>query len=462
MRIPVIGSGVTGRSEVVTSHRFMNLYPQINKDARAVVACYGTPGLRRRVTLGSGPIRGMLKYLSTLYVVSGDRFYSVDTSFNSTLRGTLDTDEGMVFMATNGLVVLIVDGDKGWTYTISGATFAEVTDANFPTSPRSVTYADGYFLVNDSGTQRVHYSTTGTSWGASDFFSAEQDPDDLNGLITDHNEVILLGTNSSEVWRLTANGWTIIDGAFIEYGCIARGTPAKIDNSVFWLGNDLKVYRLDGYTPKRISNHEVEYVIAQNVNSVANARAFSYTQEGHSFYQLTINDTTMVYDAATGMWHERGYWNVDDGLFNRHRADCHALFKRLPIVGDYENGDIYEYDLDTYTDDGDEISSILTTRHLDAEGKRLFFQSFEAEMETGVGLQSGQGSDPQVELRWSNDGGRRWTNWVRRDFGAVGAYDTRARWFGLGSAADRVFELRVTDPVKRAIANLNLDVTVGR
>ena len=67
-------------------------------------------------------------------------------------------------------------------------------------------------------------------------------------------------------------------------------------------------------------------------------------------------------------------------------------------------------------------------------------------METGRGLQSGQGSDPQVMMQYSDDGGRTWSNerWVSA--GAAGKYKTRVRWGRCGSGRDRVWKVRYTEP----------------
>lgn len=462
MRIPFIGRGCLGRSEVVNSERLINMYPQRDPTGRATVALYNTPGLILRDTIGDGPIRGMLEYDDVLYVVSGDTLYSITGNFVEVEEGTLSTSEGIVTMATNGLVVLIVDGSSGYTFTIASSTFATIVDADFPGDPESAVVADGHFLVMDRGTQRIHFSTTGTAWATNDWFSAEATPDDMTAIIADHNEAILFGKRSTEVWRFTADGWFPIDGMLINVGCAAAGSPALLDNSVVWLDDNFIVRRLNGPTPVRLSDHDVEYIIRNHTNpEITAARAFSYTQEGHSFYQLTVGEDTVVYDASNNKWHTRAYREPDTAVLTRHRADCHALFRKQNIVGDYENGNLYQYDLDTYTDNDDEIPAYMVYRHLDAEGRKVFYDLIEMELESGIGTQEGQGEDPQIEVRYSDDGGREWSIWRQADIGRIGLYRTRARWRRLGHSHDRVFEFRISDPVKRVINNANLEVTLA-
>jgi hypothetical protein len=101
-----------------------------------------------------------------------------------------------------------------------------------------------------------------------------------------------------------------IQGAFNELGCAAPYSVAKMDNGLFWLGRDRRgegiVYRANGYSGVRISTHAVEWQIQQYAD-MSDAIAYTYQQDGHSFYVLVFPsaNTTWVYDAATQAWHER-------------------------------------------------------------------------------------------------------------------------------------------------------------
>ena len=77
--------------------------------------------------------------------------------------------------------------------------------------------------------------------------------------------------------------------------------------------------------------------------------------------------------------------------------------------------------------------------------------AFEVYCETGVGLNSGQGSDPQIMLQYSDDGGRTYSNELWRSLGVIGAYKTRAIWRRLGQFRSRQIVLTITDPVRRLV-----------
>jgi hypothetical protein len=240
-----------------------------------------------------------------------------------------------------------------------------------------------------------------------DFASAEGSPDGLVSLIIDHREAWLFGTNSVEVWYNSGEAdfpLTRIQGAYNEIGCIAPYSVAKMDNSVFWLGADARgqgiVYRANGYQGVRVSTHAVEFAI-QQYDDLADAVGYTYQQDGHTFYVLNFTnaDTTWVFDAATGAWHERaGFRNGD---FKRHRGNNHARFNGDPHVGDYENGKVYVYNLDVYADDGAVQKWLRSWRALPTGQnnlKRTAHHSLQIDMETGVGLSGVDPFDPPVEI----------------------------------------------------------------
>jgi hypothetical protein len=239
-----------------------------------------------------------------------------------------------------------------------------------------------------------------------------------------------------------------------------------MDNSIFWLATDNRgfgtVQRAAGYTPQRISNHAVEFAIA-SYSRIDDAVAYSYAQEGQSFYVLTFPTAgaTWVYDASTNLWHERAYRNPSTGNLTRHRSNCQMNFAGKTLVGDWESGNIYEMDLNVFTDNGQPIERIRACPHIANDGKLQFFHSLELFMQTGVGLATGQGEDPQAMLQWSDDGGYTWSNehWV--SFGAIGQRLTRARWRRLGRGRDRVFRVSISDPVRVVMTGATLEARAG-
>ena len=333
-----------------------------------------------------------------------------------------------------------------------------------------------------------------------DFASAEGNPDNIVSLMVDHREVWLFGNNTIEVWY---NAGTPdfplqrIQGAFMETGCLAPYSVAKLDNSVFWLGADARgngiVYRNNGYNAVRISTHAVEWQI-QQYGVLSDAVGYSYQQDGHSFYVLTFPtaQATWVFDVSTGAWHERAYW---DGVeYRRHRSNCQANFAGQVLVGDWELGFVYAFDPETYNDNGQAQRWLRSWRALPTGQnnlKRTAHHMLQLDCESGVGAGTADsfflltensqnltteagvqlvtslvsltdGANPQVMLRWSDDGGHTWSNEHWAGMGMVGQYGKRVIWRRLGMTTklrDRVYEISGSDPVKIAIMGAELTAT---
>lgn len=475
-QFPFVGGAYVTRSKNFGVEQCINLYPEIGtRTTKSPSALIGTPGKRLWATLAGGGVRGAHRFNPAVsLVVVGRNVYSVTTAGVGTLLGTITTTTGVVSMANNGTVVMLVDGARGYVINPVLGTFNMITDPDFGVAD-TVWFIDGYFVTNRTGTGQFQTSTLyGTDFDALNFSTAEGAPDLLLSLLVDHREIWLFGETSTEVFFNSGNPdfpFERINGAFIEQGCAAKFSPAKMDNTVYWLTADERghgmVQRAQGYQPQRVSTHAVEYAIAQ-MDRIDDAFAITYQQEGHSFYQLTFPtaEQTWVFDAATELWHQRAWRDPVDNSLNRDRTQCQMSFAGETIVGDWENGNLYVLDLDTYTDNGDPIPRIRTCPHIaDKNYNWVFYHSLHVDMQTGVGLDgplAAQGTDPQAMLQWSDDGGHSWSNELWTGIGKIGERTRRVKWRRLGRSRDRVFRVTVTDPVKVVFIGASVVTTVGK
>jgi hypothetical protein len=454
----------------VDCQRCINLYPEFDESGQGkeheVASLAATPGLRLLATIGAGPIRGVFTTSTgVLFVVSGNTLYKVTSAWATTTVGTLTTSAGQVSMADNGVTLLAVDGTHGYFVTLADLTFVQISDVNY-LGGNQVAFQDGYFIVNVPSSGEFQISgINDTTWDALDVASAEGNPDNLVALVSNHEELWLFNDRTTEVFYDSGSAdfpFSRISGAFIEVGCAARFSVAKLGGAVFWLGQDDKghgmVFTANGYQPERISNHAIEEAI-QGYGDLSGTTAFAYQQNGHPFYVLnfTTAETTWVYDAMTKMWHERNYLNT--GLLERHRADCHTFAYSTHVVGDYETGKLYALDMNYYTDNGTAIVRRRRSPHTSENMVRITHNAFELDIETGIGIDgTGQGTSPQAMLRFSDDYGHSWSNEKWTSLGAIGTTKTRARWKRLGMTRDRVYEVTISDPVKVRIMGAEIDV----
>jgi hypothetical protein len=321
-------------------------------------------------------------------------------------------------------------------------------------------------LFNKPGTPQFYSSdslsiTFDPLWFANKVAHADY----LITLAVAHREMWLLGKDSSEVWIDAGTPqfpFQAMQGVFIDYGCVAKNSVAKADNALFWLGQDRTgqglVLRGESYQAKRISTHAIETAIA-GYSTISDAIGFCYQQQGHVFYMLTFPtaDKTWVFDIASGQWHERG-WLDSNGIEHRHRSNCHAFAYGTNVVGDWQNGNLYALDLNTFTDNGSPIKRVRGFPHMLKDGKRVFYRQFIADMQVGTTMASGT---PVVSLRWSDDRGASWSDPVEGSLGATGEFLTSIQWQRLGYARDRIFEIAWSEPVMTALNGAFIDTKVS-
>lgn len=464
MIVPLFGFGQKAKSATVNAQRHVNLYAEIQRDQdKAQFAFYGTPGTTLRKSLGDTPIRGWIAIDNLYYVVHRGTLYSINNAGTTVSLGTLNTVSGRVDMAYDGTLILMVDGTNGYTFTISGATFAQIADADFPNGANTCTWIDGQFIV-DAGddSDQFFISSNGTAWDALDFASAESQPDGIVRVFEDNGELLLFGETTTEPWGNVGGSdfpFQAIKGSIVEFGLAARWSLTKFNSGVVGLmkntNGQVQVRFIVGYVPTPISTQEMDSII-NGYSTVSDATAFAYMLGGHPMYQINFPTamTSWLYDASTSLWTQ-----LEHGLNGeRHRGEMALDFINKTIIADYENGNIYDLDPDVYTDNGTAIARELVGRHFFDANNRVIVDELFIDMEPGVGLSSGQGSDPQAMLSISRNGGITFGNELWTTIGAVGKYLTRVVWRRLGLARDWVFKIRITDPIKVVITFAALKV----
>lgn len=485
-----VGPAYTARSERFDCQRLVNFYIELDQlgagKGQEAAVLISTPGLKFLQSIGNGPIRATYTQSNILraWIVSGNKVFTI-TDASATpveIPGTLLTSTGIVDISDNGTQVIIVDGQYGYYVDTSALTptVTLITDPNFHATD-TITFQDGYFIGVDKGT-----SGTGTNaFFISDLYSVDFLPlntanasgasDILVAAKSCNRQLYLLGAKSTEIWWDSgASGSTPFqrqDGRFSQVGCAAPSSVVIMNETIVWLGSNSQgggiVYGLDNAMPTRISNHAVEYAI-QGYGDLSHATAYSYQQEGHYFYCLNIpgSNTTWVYDLSNQQWHERQ--STKYGVTGRHIGQTHCVLNNQHIVGDYNNSNIYVYDLDTYTDDGRTVNRIRQTPHVSQNLNNIFYKLLEVDLQFGVGLSNtnvggapSAGSNPQIVLQISNDGGQTWGNPIYATMGKIGKYKTRARWQRLGYSRDRVFRVIISEPVRATMLSAMLDMEIG-
>ena len=134
------------------------------------------------------------------------------------------------------------------------------------------------------------------------------------------------------------------------------------------------------------------------------------------------------------------------------------------VLGDYLTGNLYSFNPKAYTDNGTAKRWLRRWRALPGgspEAKR--FSALNIDM-IQVGTQVPPAANPQVMLRWSDDGGHSWSDWRIQAAGQLGQTNNNVKFNRLGSTrrfgpSDRIFELSSADPFSVAIVDADVDVS---
>jgi hypothetical protein len=445
-----MGSQQQALSKVICNQSSVNCFVVPSPGGRNQFALAGCPGSTKHATV-SGACRGARKMASVPYFVFGSSLYKFDSSFSGTVIGSIGGSD-RVSMSDNGdqLVVVTGTGRQGYVYTASTSTLSTITDPDFPGAD-TVDFVDGYFLFSTSdGQWFISALGDGTDFNALDFATNEKSPDDTLAIVEDHGEALCFGEETIEVWSNTGNADFPFErngSAAVERGLYARFSISKDDNTTFFLGNDLMVYRLQGYTPVVVSdegtNTELSNYLKDGYETdLRNAFSYSYTDHGHKFYVLTIpNRGTHVYDISTQQWHKRKHWD-----YETHHSAAYVNAYGKHLFGGIE-GNLYSIDRDAYDDDGAILRVLRRARVIAEDGRRLRYKKIKFVMDVGNGLTTGQGSDPKMVVRWSDDNGQSWSNERQLGLGVGGDYVQQPIVRHMGGSRQRLYEFYVTDPV---------------
>jgi len=435
-KIPFAVGTTSARNVKANNETLINLFPEtLTPASKNQVALMGTVGFTTLLTLPTSPILGTHVFRDELYAVTPTKAYKINSANEATEIGTVVFDSTeKVSTANNGTMLVFCQG-ASYIYEPEGGTiFQEIADVDYQDSS-TVDFQDGYFIWQKENSGQFFISDLySTDIDPLEFATAEGSPDDIEGLKVVHRQLWLFGKTSTEVWFNSGAAdfpFQRIQGSFSEKGCLNRETIATVDNTIVYVGNDGIVYRVNGYSPTRISNEAIEYKISQADS--ATLSAIETTREGHMFYYLTIGDETLVFDVKTQMWHSQKSVGIDRWRVN-HIENVYSLEYGF----DFESGKVYQIGLDIATEDGVVIKRTAISSPLHNNNEFFTIGAIQLDMETGV---SAIGEDDAITLEYSRDGGVSWSNKKTSTIGKQGEFTHRVLWRRLGRHRDVSFRI---------------------
>lgn len=409
-RFGLIGPAYRSASVSADNQVLMNFFMENIESGmgKANAVLYRTPGLKLLYNLGAAGFRGngLITAQGRTFAVTGTQFYELlaaNLNPNFILRGAVVNDGNAVYMAASQTQVLIASAGNLYVFTLATNVLALVQPFNAATGlgllgiPAQVRYADGFFFCSFAKSNQIQVSNAGdgSTWQGVAQAAVSVFPDNVSAIFENQRLLWVFGPNATQPYYNSGNfpfPYDVIQGAKIEQGIAAPASPVKADNSIFWMGQDERgsgiFWRANGYTPQRISTHAMEYEWG-TYPTIADLVTYAYQEQGHTFVVLNFPTAqkTWCYDAATGTWGQRGFWNSQRGNFTVHRAFCHTFNFGIHLVGDPTTGAVYQQSTAIFSDFGNVIRRVRRAPHIAKEESRIFHDYLQVAVETGVGPQ---------------------------------------------------------------------------
>lgn len=449
----------------------INFYPAADSYKKEILK--GTFGLANHCQLTDCTEgRSIYSWKGYLYCVvrrgSQSVLWRVDTSGGATELGTITTSaSGPTWIKNNATQLCIVDGVSGYIYTPGTGIFVQITDENFP-GAAGLDYIEGVGLF---------IQPNSIEWFNSNLFDFSTIPsatyigfeskavDSLIGILMFNDQIIVAADSAAEIWTMVDTGGSLTASpfqrnsyGFIDYGCGAAGSLNTADGVIpNWITNQGQWIVLEGYTGVPVSNPMFDRAL-QAMGTYADARAYSWRDDGHVFTAMTFpaGGQTWVMDWTMKALIKLTSYLTDGSGWGRHRLNCLTKCGNQLFGLDYENGLVYKVSRDYLDDAGNPIQRILTSIEFDGGSEDIEFGALYLLMKMGVGLVSGQGSDPMVMRQFSNDSGNTWVDGGWRSLGKIGTFKQASpHWSRTGQSRKRIERFIITDPIEVEVRGLD-------
>ena len=459
--VDVVGVSYEHRSLPVSAQRCVNFWPEAiptGAKPKALVPFFGC----KPFSTGTGLDRGIYT-MSTgaCYHVYGLTLYSVSSGGVQTSIGTILGTLPCIFADDGTNLIIVSPGNSAYQY--NGTTLSQITDVDYEQG-NSVAYINQQFV----------YDGTGARFQTSD----AGDPDSINGLnyatketrgdnitrVYTHNELVYLfgETSSIGTWYNSGTGnppFDKITSSSINLGTASFLSVSSNKENVFFLGSDKVVYKMRSYQLTPVSPPAISALF--QTYDTTNAIGACFSLSGQEFYIISFpyEDKTWCFNDTAQAPFELDY----DG--GRHLINTYTYAFGKHLVTDYRNGNIYELDPNTYTDNSttvirQRVTPPITSEFLGVEGVRIMMSRFQLIMETGTGIASGQGSNPVVMLEASYDGGKSYTNPRGVEIGRTGE-TVKVDFYNMCTAYQIIIRITISDPVKCVILSAAADIKLA-
>ena len=453
-------SSAPGQGKQESGGRLINAYTEkLADNARAKTVRRRCPGLALLEEDDTySHVRGFHFSNDILYVVMDERLLKLTVSGSTyTLAsiGALSGTTPVTFAQNNEDTPSIVAVTENGAFDVTDTSAPSAFAAPALPQPNSVSAIGGYLVFTTLFGEIWATGLNVTTIATDSFTTAQQRSDGLLRGITFRNEFFAFGQTSIEVYTNAGTSpfplaySTAIPRGLKGQWCVA-GQQEGWSNELIWIGDDNRVYQLNGYKPVPVSTHDVERDI-EAITDADEIEACVYMHGGHAIWSISSLTWTWEYNLTTGQWHERQSY-----LDTRWRASQTVKAFDQWIAGDQETGKLFTIDEDEEEEGGNPMVWTVESAPSSAFPGRVAIPRMDFDFEVGVGRVGGTQpieTDPKVRISWSDNGGASFSSPVIRELGKQSQWRTTVsvNRTGMTGQKGRIVRLEVSDPVRVAL-----------
>lgn len=450
--VPINVVGQTGGSLGTQFSSCLTLNAYINySESAEKKGIFDFPGLKLS-SEGEGADRGFHVMGSTLYLLNGTTLQSVDQHGTRTDLGTVLGSERAIFADDGTNLCFTCNGViNKW----DGATLGTVSQSVI-SNPQSIAYLNRQFLISgDDGLFAVSDVGSADSYNALNYAEAESDPDALYRVYVFSQLAYFCGAKSTETWWNSGEGnppFNRQDSALINIGLAGKHAIANTDQYLYWLSDNRSFYKCIGSSTKEVMTADVASVIGAMAD-ISDCICSTLKINNQQFLLLSFPSAnkTFLYSETLDYWVRLSSSEYYPG--DRWYGNAVIRCYEKNLVADYRNGNIYELDKDTYTDNGDtrlriRVLPSITGALIGAPGRRITVSGLRLTCQVGIGLETGQGSDPVLMCKSSNDGGHTWGPERHISIGELGDYVRTINFDDFANGYNIRHMISFSDPVQ--------------
>ena len=466
MKVPFEFAGQSGEYQSTQFGKEItrNMY-MVKSETSGKVAAVVFPGLKAFGT-GTGQSRGAHVMNGVRYLINATTLFSESSTKIRVSLGTIAGTDRAIF-SDDGTNLMIVANNTIYRYSTSSGAVSTVTQS-VVTNPSSITYINQQFLISgDDQKFAVSDVDDPTTWNALNFDYEKTNPDSLLRVYAYKQLVYMLGNKSIPTWRNTGTGnppFSRQESSLVNVGIAGKYAIAETSKYLYFLSDDKRPFQSAGAVGRPINTSGISYII-EGLSTVSDCVCSSFIWKGQTFvmFKFPTDGVCLLYSEENNVWTELNSGTEADVRNSWYGEDACLCYGKV-LVTDYRNGNTYELDEQTFTDNGDTrlwVKSLptITGNSINAPGRRVLTKYMQLEMQKGVGTIAT--SNPVIICQWSNDGGEVYGTQQNVEIGKMGDHHRLVRFDQFANGYEVKARVMGSDPVEICIWGGHYEVRDG-